>query len=554
MAGPNTACTSTCTATWTYDARDRLVSHYSGHGTPNPTVGYTLNGDGSILTETKGATTRTFSYTGLRLETISQGASVLARHFYDPHGNLDCTTTSAGSAANCSPPEGGTPSTNLLTDYSYDGLDRLVGYRSYAGGTKQDSTTYVMDALDRVTTEIEDHAGTTKDHTTNFSYQGLTNLVTQEVLTGQVAGTKTFSYDAFGHRVSMTDTTETGSVKRYAYAYDVHGSASMLLEDTGTVKASYGYQPYGEADPQLSQGDTDVQKPLNPYRYTGKRLDSGSGSLDMGIRRFNPGSARFVQLDLLRSALSDLSFSLDPLTQNRYSLAGGNPVSFIEWDGHKVTSDGGGTAKALNDADDREERPTLNPEAHREMNFVYGPVLDLIRIDDALDAAKEFGVDPFLLITLMIKEGELRQLCEPCSEEFEKYQVANFENPSIGIVQMQFETFKETTKKHLESFGGPGPDIQYGVFDEWRLAFTERLRDERTAIRYAAAHLSDISAQVRLEDRSDPAVLAGVYNAGIQRYWDYYVSTGSFQSGGDNYVAAIRDPGGLYQEVRGMFS
>jgi RHS repeat-associated protein len=346
MAGPNTACTTTCTATWTYDARDRLVSHYSGHGTPNPTVSYTLNGDGSILTETKGATTKTFAYTGLRLETISQGAPVLARHFYDPHGNLDCITTSAGSAANCSPPEGGTAASTLLSDYSYDGLDRLVAYRSYAGGTKQDSTTYVLDALDRVVSENETHTPTGKNHVTAFSYQGLTNLVTQEVLTGQVAGTKTFSYDAFGHRVSMTDTTETGSVKRYAYAYDVHGSASMLLEDTGTVKASYGYQPYGEPDAQLTQGDTDNQKPLNPYRYTGKRFDSGSGSLDTGARRFDPASARFLQQDVFRSALGDLSLSLDPLTQNRYSLAAGNPVSFIEWDGHYVVWDGDGTASS----------------------------------------------------------------------------------------------------------------------------------------------------------------------------------------------------------------
>lgn len=125
----------------------------------------------------------------------------------------------------------------------------------------------------------------------------------------------------------------------------------MLLEDTGTVKASYGYQPYGEADPQLTQGDTDVQKPLNPYRYTGKRLDSGSGSLDTGSRRFNPGSTRFLQQDLFRSSLSDLALGVDPITQNRYSLAAGNPTSFIEWDGHRVLWDGrGGSSNATYDS------------------------------------------------------------------------------------------------------------------------------------------------------------------------------------------------------------
>lgn len=29
----------------------------------------------------------------------------------------------------------------------------------------------------------------------------------------------------------------------------------------------------------------------------------------------------------------------DPLTDNRYALAGGNPVSYVEWDGHAVTPD-----------------------------------------------------------------------------------------------------------------------------------------------------------------------------------------------------------------------
>ncbi len=45
--------------------------------------------------------------------------------------------------------------------------------------------------------------------------------------------------------------------------------------------------------------------------------------------------------DVLSGALGDLSLTSDPLTQNRYALAGGNPVSFVEWDGHlPVQADG----------------------------------------------------------------------------------------------------------------------------------------------------------------------------------------------------------------------
>lgn len=37
-----------------------------------------------------------------------------------------------------------------------------------------------------------------------------------------------------------------------------------------------------------------------------------------------------------------MSLGFDPLTQNRYSLAGGNPINFVEVDGHRVIPDGGG--------------------------------------------------------------------------------------------------------------------------------------------------------------------------------------------------------------------
>lgn len=53
----------------------------------------------------------------------------------------------------------------------------------------------------------------------------------------------------------------------------------------------------------------------------------------MGARRFGP-SNRFLQEDRYAEALSDPDLSTDPLTSNRYSLAGGNPANFVEVDGH----------------------------------------------------------------------------------------------------------------------------------------------------------------------------------------------------------------------------
>jgi len=62
----------------------------------------------------------------------------------------------------------------------------------------------------------------------------------------------------------------------------------------------------------------------------------------MGARRYGVDTGRFLQQDMFANALGDLGLTLDPLSQNSYALAGGNPVSFVEIDGHMVTADGGG--------------------------------------------------------------------------------------------------------------------------------------------------------------------------------------------------------------------
>ena len=72
-------------------------------------------------------------------------------------------------------------------------------------------------------------------------------------------------------------------------------------ERRGALAASYGYDAYEEKDTGLSGGDPEDTNPLNPYPYSARRFDSGSGTIDMGARRFGPDVARFLQPDLFRS-------------------------------------------------------------------------------------------------------------------------------------------------------------------------------------------------------------------------------------------------------------
>jgi YD repeat-containing protein len=356
--------TAACDAKYTYDARDRLTAHQLRAGKTN-TYTYDqpaqLLGDqtiraGNLTTAVEGGVTTTRTYTGQQLTQATSNGTT-GKYWYDPLGNLDCVTTTAGTQADCSPSDATTASANLVADNAYDYLNRLAGIRYYAAGTRTDKTDYTYDALDRTTREVEDHTATTNDRTTSFAYQGLSNLVTQEQQSGgSNPKTKTYAYDAFGQRLSLTDTpTPGGTPTTYSYATDLHGSVSQLLDDAGTVKASYGYTAYGGTDASdseaLTRGDPDPQAPLNPYRYASRRLDSGTApsttptvasganGYDMGARRFGPDLGAFLQQDQFSGALADLGLATDPLTQNRYALAGGNPISYVEWDGHAPTPD-----------------------------------------------------------------------------------------------------------------------------------------------------------------------------------------------------------------------
>lgn len=324
-SSPNTGtpCASvTCTARYTYDARDRLTHQDTGAGAGSD---YTLDPAGNVTTEVQGGATTNYTYRGTQLDTTTAGGVTTKSH-YESRGNLDCITGAGGTDADCGSGSG------VLADYSYDHLDRLTGYKETAGGT---DSSYEYDALDRQTRQREKH-GSAAARTTNFSYLGLSGKVTKEEQSGEdnvTSRTKDYSYDAYGGANGMTDTQTGQASKSYSYGKDPLGSVSQLIDDAGKAAAAYGYKPYGDTDASLSAGDTNKDDPINPVRFTEKRYDSGSGTLDMGARRFGP-SNRFLQEDRFSDALSDLDLGTDPLTSNRYSLAGGNPANFVEVDGH----------------------------------------------------------------------------------------------------------------------------------------------------------------------------------------------------------------------------
>jgi RHS repeat-associated protein len=110
----------------------------------------------------------------------------------------------------------------------------------------------------------------------------------------------------------------------------------------GDTRATYGYTAYGRDDKEAFTGidkpdqQDPTKEPYNVYRFNAKRFDPASGDYDMGFRDYDPGLNRFLSRDSYNGALADLDLGLSPWTMNRYGFAGGNPISFIELDGHRL--------------------------------------------------------------------------------------------------------------------------------------------------------------------------------------------------------------------------
>jgi RHS repeat-associated protein len=417
-AAGSTATRTTGTATYSYDPQDRLINNDDGHG---DVTSYTLDGPGNIHQQTttspSGTTTVNNTYDPNDVNHLQKSVTPSGTflYWYDDLGRQQCVTDANGSQANCGPSENTTASTDLLSDDRYDYLDRLTTYRAFSGGNQTDLATYVYDAQNRQVQETEQHPAFNGDtHVTTFSYLGTSNLDVEEQQTSKNSGStlsvKDFTYDVNGHRLAMTCNpcaNGQGGPTTYTYGYDTHGSVSQLVDPNGNTTASYGYTPYGQSDSTLSQGDTDKTTPLNPFRYSGKRLDTGSGTLDMGVRRFGPDTSRFLTPDFFFGSLSNLGLSTDLITGNRYDLAGGNPISFSEWDGHVALDDAGSGGG-----------PSTSPQAGR---LITGDGSNSQSSQDALRDLKDKGCQNAVINFLFCRP-------QPNQEESQQSKV-----PSISV-------------------------------------------------------------------------------------------------------------------------
>lgn len=120
---------------------------------------------------------------------------------------------------------------------------------------------------------------------------------------------------------------ERGAGGEFYYVTDGNGSTVALVDTTGTVQATYSYDPAGQTtsvggpNPAIAGG--------NPYRYAGGYTDTTTGLIKFGARYYNPTLGRWTQLDSLTSLL-------DFTNGNRYAYAGDDPINTSDPSGHCI--------------------------------------------------------------------------------------------------------------------------------------------------------------------------------------------------------------------------
>jgi RHS repeat-associated protein len=187
------------TSVYTYDTANRLsVQAVIGMGLPTTRYAYDALGNRVVMTDANGVATG-YGYDALnRLKIVTESM-----------------TTTGGLNPN---------SYNLMTTYQYD----PVGNRTVMTNARGYTTTYVYDALYRVTA-LSDPLS----HTTRYQYDILGNQI---VMTDANNNVTVSVYDALNRPVVITYTAEAKTVK---YTYDKVGNRILMTDSLGVTRYIY---------------------------------------------------------------------------------------------------------------------------------------------------------------------------------------------------------------------------------------------------------------------------------------------------------------------------
>jgi RHS repeat-associated protein len=253
------------------------------------------------------------------------GTSTLA---YNSANEL-CWTLPTASANTCgSPPTGSTaygfdtrgnrtsavPSTGAATCDAYDQADRLTAITAGTGSSCTSPTTVGTYTYNSSGLRMSKTVGST---TTVFAWNlaGTVPTLLQERVSG--GGVTDYIYGPNG-----TPLEQISGSSVLLYHTDQLGSTRVLTDTSGTVKATYRYDAYGN----LTSMTGSV---ANPFLFAGQYKDAESGLYYLQARYYDPTTGQFTTRDPMVAA-----------TGEPYTYVSGNPVNGSDPSGLHVACGG----------------------------------------------------------------------------------------------------------------------------------------------------------------------------------------------------------------------
>ena len=124
----------------------------------------------------------------------------------------------------------------------------------------------------------------------------------------------TSSYYLGGRLVAQ----KAGSTLRHVHQ-DSLSSTALMSDSGGSLDSSMTFYPFGGT----RSGSVNTEQ-----RFTGQRLDAGTGLYYYGARYYDPLIGRFISADTVVQGFTN------PQTLNRYSYCVNNPLKYVDSSGH----------------------------------------------------------------------------------------------------------------------------------------------------------------------------------------------------------------------------
>jgi len=307
--------------TLSYDNGDRLTGvSWAKGGNTLASASYTLDAVSNRTQRVDQAGTHTYAYDALlRLTSVTYPGPSTDSYTYDANGNrlTKNSTNFTYDAADRLTAAGS-------TSYTYDPSARLrAGFHGNTTARGSDSFGWDPSAMLRTGAADRMTSATVASTTTTFAYNG-DGLRDSRTSGG---GTVAFTWDIAS---SIPEVIDDGSNKyilglgriaqidalgnTYYYLADGLGSTMALVTFNGTVANTYDHDVFGAV-----RSSTGSQP--NDFKFTGEQWDASTGLEYLRARYYDPAAGSFISRDSYGGSASQ------PLSQNRFAYAEGNPIS-----------------------------------------------------------------------------------------------------------------------------------------------------------------------------------------------------------------------------------